>query len=149
MALPRVTMECVVVRDVDLRFAQSGKAWATVRVVAKNSKRGPDGGWVDGEKCFIDVKMFERQAENLTESVTVGDTLLVNGVLELEEWETDGGEKRSKHVVVIDSFGSIGPSVRWNPWSKKQADRETARQDERTPANDPWASQAPVADPPF
>jgi len=49
-------------------------------------------------------------AENVSESLTRGSRVIVNGRLEQRSWETQDGDKRSKVEVVADE---IGPSLRW------------------------------------
>lgn len=138
-------MEANVVRLPELRFAPSGTAWVSMRVVAKDRKKQGDQ-WVDGESLFIDVKAFERIAEHIAETFTeAGESVLINGVLKQREYETDGGEKRTVYEVVIDNFGSIGPSLRWKPWAANSVERAARTTD------DPWStpSQAGPTEPPW
>lgn len=142
--LPRIELEGVVVADPELRFSQSGKAWVKMRVVANDRKRGENGEWVDGAAAFLDVKAFDAMAENITETFTKGDKVLVVGRLNPEEWQTESGETRHTFSIMVDA---IGPSVRWDPWSKSSATRSSSDQ---APANDPWATPAaPPTDPPW
>jgi len=110
--LPRATVECGVVAEPELRFSGAGKAWASVRVVAKDRKRGDKGEWEDGDPFFFNVTVFGRQAENLVESVVVGDMIIVEGKFEENTWETKEGETR-KDMRLIAS--TIGVSLLWNP----------------------------------
>lgn len=108
--LGTVTIEGGLVRQPEVRFGTTGKAWAKCRIASKDRVRGADGGWTDGETTFIDVVVFGRQAENLVESATVGDTIVVHGKLRSSEWETPEGEKRTSYEVVADI---VGVSLLW------------------------------------
>jgi len=121
--LPRVTMEVGVVFDPEIRFSQAGKAWAKLRVVAKDRKQ-ENGTWVDGEALFLDVLAFGRLAEHLAESVLKGDTIVVNGRLSENVWEKDGVERRSIQVTADE----IGVSLLWGP-------AKTTRMLEGSPSN--------------
>jgi single-strand DNA-binding protein len=137
-------MEAAVVRVPELRFAQSGKAWMTMRVVAKDRRRGANGQWEDGDATFLDVIAFDKQAENIAETITeTGTTVLVVGDLEQHEYEKDG-EKRTVYRVRLGFDGGVAPSTRWNAWSKSGA----ASRSTTTPTDDPWASNA-QEEPPF
>jgi len=114
--LPRVTAEVGVVFDPECRFSQAGKAWAKVRVVAKDRKN-ENGTWVDGEALFFDVICFGRVAEHLTESVRKGDTIVVNGRLSENVWEKDGVERRSIQVTADE----IGVSLLWGEAKTERA----------------------------
>lgn len=144
MALPRITLDGVVVADPELRFSGAGKAWVTMRVVCKDRKRGASGEWEDGDTVFLNVKAFERLAENVAETFSKGDLVTITGTLKANDYEKDGNTVRSFEVVV-DWNGAIGPDLRNAPWTKNSAQRS-----QTSPANDPWASTSPaVEEPPF
>lgn len=108
--LPVFAAEVGIVADPEIRFAQNGRAWATIRCVAKDRVRGENGQWSDGDPCFIDV-VVNQGAEHLADSVMKGDSLLVIGKLKQRHYEVDG-QKRSSYQVTADS---VGVSLRWGP----------------------------------
>ena len=57
--------------------------------------------WKDGEKTtYVDIECWNKTAINVEKYLDKGSPVLVDGELELKRWETDGGEKRSKLMVV-------------------------------------------------
>ena len=62
------------------------------------------------ETSFFDVVTYGTLAENVSESLTRGARVLVQGRLEQRSWETQDGDKRSKIEVIADE---VGPSLRW------------------------------------
>jgi len=66
----------------------------------------------DGEKreetTFVDVDAFGKQAEVIGKYMSKGRPILVEGRLQLDTWETQNGEKRSKLKVVCENFQFIG-----------------------------------------
>ena len=111
MALPLITGEFGVVKEPEIKFSNNGKSWLTLRCVAKERKRQGDQ-WVDGYVTFIDVVAFDKQAENLVESVSKGDTIMVTGKLVQREWEDNEGNKRSTMQINADQ---LAVSLRWGP----------------------------------
>ena len=108
MALPRIELEGNLVADPELRFTASGKAVANFRVACSERKKQGDE-WVDGDECFLDCSIWDKAAENLTESLTVGAKVIVTGRLRQRSYETNNGEKRTVYEVKCDS---VGPSLR-------------------------------------
>lgn len=111
MALPQVNGEFGVVADPEIRFAESGKAWAKVRGVAKDRVRDSNGAWADGDPTFIDIVCFGKVAENLIDSVAKGDSIIITGKLQQQEWtDKETQTKRVGYRIVADE---VGVSVKW------------------------------------
>jgi single-strand DNA-binding protein len=112
MGLPRINGEFGIVMDPTIRFATSGNCVLTLRLKAAKRVRDSNGNWSDGPTpLFIDATIFGKLAENTADSVKKGSTVIVDGVLEQQEWaDKDTGEKRSKVVIIVDE---IGVSTRW------------------------------------
>jgi single-strand DNA-binding protein len=106
-----VTGEFGIVKEPEIKFSSNGKAWLTIRCVAKERKL-QGNQWVDGNVTFIDVVAFDKQAENLVESVSKGDTIMVTGKLVQREWEDNEGNKRSTMQINADQ---LAVSLRWGP----------------------------------
>lgn len=145
--LPRISIECRLAADPDLKFSQSGTAVARLRVVAADRRRNEQSGeWEDGDTLWLDVTCFKQLAENVVESVAKGDLLLIQGKLKTEEWtDRESGQKRSKIAMIADTvaaslqfrtlphagathaqraanpvtqaYGAGDPAARSNPWA--------------------------------
>lgn len=111
MGLPHISGEFGVCMEPEIRFAEkSGKTWMTLRLVAKKRERDSNGAWQDGTAMFIDAVVFN--ADNLAESISKGDQVVIDGTLEQQDWEDKTtGEKRSKLRIVVEN---VGVSTRWN-----------------------------------
>lgn len=109
--LPSVSGDFVLVRDPELKFNNSGKPWAKLRLVAKDRKRNESGEWVDAEACFIDAVVYGKEAENVTESLEKGAAVLVMGKLLMREWEAEDGRKMTGYSILVDR---IGPSLKFS-----------------------------------
>lgn len=143
--LPIVTVaDARVVNDPELRFAASGVAVGSFRIVASSRKQDEKGEWVDDKVLWLGVTCFKQLAENVAESLRKGDLVSVTGRLQTDEWESDG-EKRSRTVLIADN---VAASLRFR--TIRHGDGEATRSS--TPAaDDPWTGgQSPQSDePPF
>jgi len=54
---------------------------------------------------FFDVVQFSRAAESLAGKLTRGKPVVVRGEMRQEFWNANDGSKRSRWVLVADSFG--------------------------------------------
>ena len=112
MSLPQISGEFGVVQDPELRFSEAGKAWLKIRGKAVARTKDANGQWVDGDMCFIDILVFQKLAENVTESVTKGSTITVTGSLQMREWEDNEGRKQKTYQI---QASSVGVTPRFSP----------------------------------
>ena len=103
-----VTIVGNLTRDPELRYLQSGTPLASFGV-ACNRRYQKNNEWEE-ETSFFDCTAWRDTGENIAESLSKGDRVIISGRLEQRTWETDDGQKRSKIEVVVDD---IGPSLRW------------------------------------
>ena len=66
------------------------------------------GDAVQEETCFLDVVVFGRQAETVSEYLHKGNQALVDGRLRQHTWEVADGQKRSKHEIVAERVQFLG-----------------------------------------
>jgi single-strand DNA-binding protein len=84
--------------------------------VGRRRKNPQTGGWdPDPNQLYIDCEVFSRPdakrnlCDLVTQYVKQGDQVYVEGRLQLDEWEDkNGGGKRSKHKIVVDSIELLG-----------------------------------------
>jgi single-strand DNA-binding protein len=51
------------------------------------------------EVCYVDIVVFGKQAEHCGQYLSKGNGVIVDGRLQQRRWETEDGQKRSKHEV--------------------------------------------------
>jgi single-strand DNA-binding protein len=98
-------------RDPELRYTQSGTAVAEFGL-AMNRNYTTSSGEKREETTFVDVIVWQRKAEVICEYMSKGRPIFVEGRLELDRWETQDGQKRSKLRVVADNFQFLGGGPR-------------------------------------
>jgi single-strand DNA-binding protein len=57
--------------------------------------------------CFVDCKAFGKLAVTIDKYLDKGNPAMVEGELDLEQWEKDG-KKRSKHSVLVNKIHFLG-----------------------------------------
>ncbi len=77
--------------------------------VAVNGKFKKGDEWME-RTDFIDVVAWGKTAEIICEHFTKGKNIFLDGRFQQETWETDGS-KRSKIVMVADTFYFVGPKA--------------------------------------
>jgi len=98
--LNRVFLAGNLTRDPEIRYTQSGKAIADLNM-AINRRYKTSSGELKEDTCFVNVVVWERQAELAGEYLRKGSAVLIEGSLRLDQWETNG-EKRSRLRVAAD-----------------------------------------------
>ncbi|MGW7085046.1 single-stranded DNA-binding protein [Streptomyces sp. NPDC054871] len=157
MSLPTMTGVGRLVADPELRFTQSQKAVASVRL-AFNSRRlnKQTNEWEDGDTFWVRGTAWEGLAEHIAESLAQGMEVLVSGELKTESWEKDG-QKHSQPALAIRS---IGPNLAYATAAVTKAgaqqgggqpQRPAAQQQRRQapPQDDVWATGPGSNEPPF
>lgn len=84
-------------KDPELRYIPSGKAVATLRLAVDRGTTNPQG---EKETDFIDVVVWERQAETVANYLQKGRLVAVQGRLQIRQYETQEGQRREKAEVV-------------------------------------------------
>jgi single-strand DNA-binding protein len=82
-------------RDPQSRQTTSGTAVTDLGLAVSESYKNKEGTQVESV-CFVDVVTWGRQAETCTQYLKKGSPVLVEGRLQLDQWQTESGEKRSK-----------------------------------------------------
>ena len=88
-------------RNPELRYTPSGTPVVNFSLAVNRRYRQAEDQ--KEEVCYVDIVVFGRQAENCGQYLNKGDGVIVDGRLQQRRWETDDGQKRSKHEVVAQT----------------------------------------------
>lgn len=95
-------------RDAELRYIPSGSAVLDFRLAVNRKFKKQDGTEAD-ETCFVDVCLWGKRGEAVSQYLTKGKPLFVEGRLQMDEWnDKTTGEKRSKLRVVAENIEFLG-----------------------------------------
>jgi single-strand DNA-binding protein len=98
MSFNKVIVMGNLTKDPEMKHLSSGKAVANFSI-AINDKYKKGGEWVDSVS-YLDVVVFDRQAETCNEYLSKGKPVLIEGKLQQNRWEAQDGTKRSKVEIV-------------------------------------------------
>ncbi len=88
-------------KDPEIRYTPSGTAVANFGLAVNH--RFKQGDEMRDEVCFIDIVVFGKQAENCGQYLSKGQGVIVDGRLQQRRWESEDGQKRSRHEVVAQA----------------------------------------------
>jgi single-strand DNA-binding protein len=94
-------------RDPELKQAPSGSKVADLGLAVSETWRDKNGQPRE-VTCFVDVVVWDRLAELCQQYLAKGRPVLVEGRLQMDEWKTPQGEKRSKLRVRADNVKFLG-----------------------------------------
>ena len=103
----RVLLMGNLTRNPEIRYTPSGTAVADLGLAINENFRNKAGETVE-QTCFVDVVVWGRQAETSAEYLHKGSPVFVEGRLQLDQWENQQGEKRSKLRVRADRVQFLG-----------------------------------------
>ena len=103
----RVLLMGNLTRNPEIRYTPSGTAVADLGLAINESFKNKAGETVE-QACFVDVVVWGRQAETSAEYLQKGSPVFVEGRLQLDQWENQQGEKRSKLRVRADRVQFLG-----------------------------------------
>ena len=89
-----------------LRGTPGGHLVASFRVACTSRRFDKaEGKWRDGDTVFTSVSCWRELGENVAQSLSVGDGVLVQGTLSQREYVTSAGETRSSLDITATAVG--------------------------------------------
>ena len=118
-------------RDVEVRYTQSGKAYARASVAVNRpfSK--------DKEVDFFNLVAWDKTAEFLGKYFAKGSRVLVEGRLQTSKYKDKDGNERTSTEVVVDNVEFAGG---------KKDGNNSGNSNTRNPDNDPFGGEPVDAD---
>jgi len=101
-----ITVTGNVTRDPELRFTPSGQAVASFGLAVNRSWQNRQTQEWEEQVSFFDVKCWAQLGQNVSDSLSKGNRVVVTGRLEQRSWETDQGDKRSTVEIVAEEVGA-------------------------------------------
>ena len=127
-------------RDPELRYTPKGTAVARITLAVNRTFTSGEGGEKKEEVSFVDVDVWGRQAEVISQYMKKGRPLLVEGRLKQDTWEDKNTkQKQSKLKVVLETFSFLDSGNRGGEGAPAPA---------RPAAQAAPAAEAPDAEPP-
>ena len=102
-------------RDPEVRYTPQGTSVCNFGIAV--NRKFKQGDEAKEEVTFINIVVFGKQADSCGKYLNKGSSVLVEGRLKENRWETEEGQKRSRHEVVAQSVRFL---------SRKQGDANTS-----------------------
>ena len=100
----RITLIGNLTKDIEIRHTNGNMVIGNFGM-ACNRKFKTQSGEQREEVLFVDCTAFGKTAEIMAQYLSRGRAVFIDGRLKLDQWEDkNGGGKRSKHSVVVESF---------------------------------------------
>jgi single-strand DNA-binding protein len=93
-------------RDPELRYTPSGTPVCEFGLAVNRQYTTREGEQRD-ETCFVDVTMWGKRGVVISEYLSKGQPIFIEGRLKYDSWESADG-RRSKLTVTADNFEFIG-----------------------------------------
>ena len=124
-AVNRVFLMGNLTRDPELRKTPSGMSVSDLGLAVSEKYKNKEGKIVEST-CFADIVVWGRQAETCCEFLTKGSQVMVEGQLQLDQWQTESGEKRNRLRIRADRVQFLGKL-------RKQGDKAASNGDSQPP----------------
>jgi len=127
--LNRVLLAGRLTRDPELRYTSSGTAVATLPLAVSRKYTSKEGEKKE-QTCFINVVVWQKQAEFCAEYLSKGRPVFVEGRLQTRSWETETGQKRSMIEVVAQRVQTLEWPEREETETPTTGDEQVSNEEE-------------------
>lgn len=132
-----------ITRDIEIRHTGGNVAVGNFGM-AVNRKYKTQSGEQREEVLFVDCEAWGKTAEIISQYLSKGDPVFVEGRLKLDQWQDKStGSKRSKISVVVESFQFISGAGEGGGTGQQRQSGQT------TQSQNSYASQGGHSDIPF
>lgn len=106
-------------RDPETRQTPAGTPVGDISIAINQSFKDKEGNEKE-EVVFVDCVVWGRQAETCQQYLTKGASVFIEGRLQLDQWETKEGEKRSRLRVRAERVQFLSQKPREEEAPKKK-----------------------------
>src|SRR5699024_9457075 len=117
--LNRTVLVGRMVKDLDLRYTQAGKAVGNVSIAVNRPFKNASG---ENEADFIPIVVWGKQAENLANYMKKGSQIGVDGRIQTRTYENNEGRTVFVVEVVADSVQFLEPKSKPQSGDRQQVD---------------------------
>lgn len=131
-------------RDPDVRYTPGGSAVVEIGLAVNRKWFNKNTNQNEEEVTFVDVTLWGRTAEVVGEYLAKGRSVLIEGRLQLDQWDDkESGQKRSKLKVVGENMTMLGSGGNGNgQQGQQQNNQQQNNQQYQQPAGNGGADQS-------
>lgn len=124
------------VKDLDLRYTQSGKAVATGTLAVNRRFKNASG---ENEADFIQIQIWRKSAENMANFTRKGSLVGITGRIQTRNYDNQQGQRVYITEVVVETFALLESKQ-----VTEHRPRENTYQNQATPQQNQQQSNGPV-----
>lgn len=94
-------------KDAELRYTSSGIPQSQFSLAVNNRRKNQAGEWEDQTEWF-NIIIFGDQAERVSQYITKGKQLYVEGRFQTRNWDDDQGVKHYRTEVIVNTVQLLG-----------------------------------------
>lgn len=138
-----VTIQGNIVRDIDLRYTQNGKAVASFPIASQRDFKNQNNEY---ESDFIDIVIWGKPAETVANHFSKGSEILITGRIQSRNYENNEGKKVYVKEIVAEKFSFTRGSNKVNENQQQNNQSQTNNNFDRD--SDPFgqSSQIDISD---
>ncbi len=140
-SLNRIFLIGNLTKDPELRYIPSGQAVCTIRLAVSEGYK-TKAGEARQETTFIDVVVWAKQAETVSQYLKKGSQVFVEGRLRIRDFEGRDGAKRYRTEVVANRVQFMGRPQRGDDYAAPQEPASAASESAPSPVAEQGASGA-------
>jgi single-strand DNA-binding protein len=95
------------VRDPELRYTPAGTAICNITIAKSKKWKAADGEYKE-KTGFYNAFCWGARGEALSNNFHKGKEIAITGELDFDQWETEGGDKRSAIKIQINTWEFCG-----------------------------------------
>jgi len=126
---PTITVEGSLVFEPKVTATPKGITLAKIRLACEKEKRDPTtGAYVKVDPVFVTCAVWGQMAEQLVESIAVGDWVIVAGELDQNAWDQDVDGTTVHRVDYEVQARAVGVSTRFTtaPTQRRRGEQPTS-----------------------
>ncbi|MCC7365485.1 MAG: single-stranded DNA-binding protein [Dehalococcoidia bacterium] len=94
-------------KDAELRYTANGTAQAQFSLAVNSRRRAPSGEWQEQTEWF-NIVLWAESAERMSQYITKGKQLFIEGRLQTRTWDDDQGQKHYRTEVIANTVQFLG-----------------------------------------
>ena len=94
-------------KDAELRYMSSGTAKSEFSLAVNSRRRGQSGDWEEQTEWF-NIVLWAEQAERVSQYITKGKQVYIEGRLQTRSWDNDQGVKQYRTEVIAQTVQLLG-----------------------------------------
>ncbi|QLI06120.1 single-stranded DNA-binding protein [Candidatus Campylobacter infans] len=123
-------------RDIELRYLQDGTPKAT-SAIAVNKRYRDRNGQQQEKVMFINLNFWGKTAEIANQYLRKGSRLLIDGEIELQQWQDQNGQWHSRHEIQVEKMQMLDSNQNAQPSTNQNVQMSAPQQEPQSQQVEP------------